>query len=152
MIPQFEEKWGNMMALWSVDLTTEDGADSAAQMGAYACFVGAVLGAIGVALSGGLQAQIDKTAAIGILSVGLAEILVFVVAGFRLRAGRGAIWGSVAALLLILEIVLKLVTMQGLPGVVINVILLIVIVNGIRGARALSQRGLTVEEAAEIFN
>lgn len=140
------------MAFWNVDLTTEDGADNAAQMGGYACFVGAVLGAIGVVLMGGLTASFDKAAAVGILSVGLAEILVFVVAGFRLRAGKGLIWGSVAALLLVLEIVMKLVSMQGLPGIVVNVILLVAIVNGIRGARALSCRDLTADDAAEIFN
>lgn len=140
------------MAFWNVDLTTEDGADNAAQMGGYACFVGAVLGAIGLALAGGLQATIDQTAAVAMLSVGAAEILVFVVAGFRLRAGRGLVWGSVAALLLVVEIVMKLVSMQGLPGVVIDVVLLVTIINGVRGARALSRRDLTADEAAEIFN
>jgi hypothetical protein len=141
------------MAFWDVDLETQDGAESAAQLGGFACFVAAGLGVLGVALATLAEASTGASALIiAVLSVGVAEILVFVVAGFRLRAGKGIIWGTIAAILIVLEIVMKLVTLTGIPGIVINAILLIGVVNGIRGARALGRGDMTADEAGEVFN
>lgn len=138
------------MAFWTTDLTTHDGAIGAAGMGGTACFVAAglsVLGALVLALTHlvpGVGAVSGAVAAAG-------EAVVFVVAGLRLRAGRGAIWGIVAALLIVLEIVYKLVTLNGLFGLVINGVLLVGIVNGVRAAFAL-RRGIDdPEQVAETF-
>jgi hypothetical protein len=141
------------MAFWNVDLETEDGAKSAAQLGGFACFIAAGLGVLGVGIATmALASTGDRVNAIATLSVGLVEILLFVVAGFRLRAGKGVVWGSVAALVILLEIVMKLVTLTGVGGIVISVILLVGMINGVRGARALGGVELGAEEAAEIFN
>jgi apolipoprotein N-acyltransferase len=138
------------MSFWKVDLTTEDGAHNAAQMGGFACFVAAALSVLGLALLIGAGAYVGAVA-IGAISGVAGEIAIFIIAGFRLRGGRGLVWGSVAALLLAIEIVIKLVTLTGIPGLIISVILLVATINGVRGARALGRDGLTVDEAAEVF-
>lgn len=140
------------MAIWNIDLTTQDGAWSAAQNGGYACYVVAVLGVLGVAMGAMAVSSGGSALVIGVLAVGLAEILVFAFAGYRLQAGKGVIWGSVAAVLLVLEIVGKLITLTGLPGLVINVIVLIVLVQGIRGAAAIKSGKLNADDAAAVFD
>lgn len=139
------------MAFWDVDLTTQDGAEGAANLGGFACFIAAGLSVLGVAMAGGLLASGDQAVMLTTVGLGAAQVLIFVIAGFRLRAGKGAVWGTVAALLLVLEIAMKLITLTGLPGLVINLILLVGIINGIRGARALRGGALSPEEAAEVF-
>jgi hypothetical protein len=137
---------------WNVDLSTQDGAEGAAQMGGYACFVMAALDALGIAMvSGVLASGGDRIAATGVLAFGLGEILIFLVAGFRLRAGTGVVWGSAAAVVLVIEIVAKLATFAISVALFINVLLLIFVVNGIRGARALRSGVFDADEAAEIF-
>jgi len=141
------------MALWNIDLTTEDGALGAAQMGGAACFVAAALGAWGTAMSGGLLAsQGESAAAVAVVVISLSVILLYLVAGFRLRAGKGAIWGGVAAVLLVLDILLRLAALSFSVALLIDVILLIVVVNGIRGARAFHAGKFDADEVAEIFN
>jgi hypothetical protein len=62
------------------------------------------------------------------------------------------IWGGAAAALLGLELLLKLVTLAFSIAMVINVILLIFAINGIRGALALKAGRFDADEVAEIFN
>jgi hypothetical protein len=137
------------MAFWSVDLTTEDGALGAAQLGGYAGFVAAALGAFGLVMMLGSSAMLSA-AALGMLVAGGVELLVFLAAGFRLRMGRGLIWGSVAALLLLIELLAK-VAVLSVPGIIIDVVLLIGMVNGLRGALALRRGLFDSGEAAAIF-
>lgn len=140
------------MALWNIDLSTEDGALGAAQMGGAACFVGAVLGVLGAISAGGMAAKTaDGGIATVVIGVAILEILLFVIAGFRMREGKGVIWGGSVAVMLALELVLKLL-MLSVIGIIINVILLIVVINGIRGARALHKGVFNEEEVAEIFS
>ena len=140
------------MAFWNVDLTTEDGALSAAQIGGFACFIAAALGAIGtvlivaVARSGALPAIALAGAA-----AAAVEVLLFGIAGWRLRAGKGVIWGSAAAVLLVLELVMKIVSVSIL-GILIDAVLLVGVINGVRGSRALQRVALRPDDAAEIFN
>ena len=140
------------MAFWNIDLTTEDGALSAAQMGSYACFIAAVLGLISTALLLGVMMSGGRTM-LALVAAGFAlvEIVLFAVAGFRLRAGKGVVWGIVAAILLAIELVTKIAAMS-FVGTMIDGILLVGVVNGIRGARAMRQIDLTAEEAGEIFS
>ncbi len=126
------------MAFWNIDLTTEDGALGAASNGAYACFIAAVLTAISTFFLGGMAS--DTIAAGAMVVAGGVAIGLFVVAGLRLRSGKGAFWGSVAVAWLGLEVLGKLIAFS-IPGLIINTVLLIVLVNGVRGAWAL-RRGV----------
>lgn len=137
------------MSLWKIDLTTEDGAANAAATGGMACFVMAGLSVLGVAILAG-TGIFSAAARMGVLGYGAASVLVFLAAGWRLRSGKGAFWGIAAALLLVIEIVSKLVTMSGIGFLIVNVIVLIVVVNGVRGAWALRKGGFD-EDAVEVF-
>jgi hypothetical protein len=75
------------MAIWNPDLTTEDGAMGAARLGGYACFVSAVLRAVGLAFTYSLYANGAIAPLIGLIA--LAEIALYAAAGFRLNAGKG---------------------------------------------------------------
>ncbi|MDH4744594.1 hypothetical protein OMP43_11255 [Sphingomonas sp. CBMAI 2297] len=138
------------MAFWKVDLTTEDGALGAAQLGGYACFVAAALSAFGLLIVGWYLGTPGAPAATMVLGVAAAETVLFAVAGFRLRAGRGLAWCSVAAFLLVLEFLGKLATLN-IMGLVINAVLTIGVINGLRGARALRRNAFDGDEAAAIF-
>jgi len=139
------------MALWNVDLTTEDGALGAAQMGGFACFVAAVLSLIGVAALfimgtvGGLSTLVLAGAAVAI-----AEVVVFAIAGLRLRAGKGEIWGYAAAIALVIELLAKIASVS-IIGIMIDIILLIALGNGIRGARALRRLEMKADDVAAVF-
>lgn len=140
------------MAFWNIDLTTEDGALSAAQIGGFACLVAAGLGMIGTALLLGLMvSSAVSMAALGVGALALAEIILFTSAGFRLRAGKGVVWGSAVAITLAIELVFKVATVA-IVGIMIDGILLVAVITGIRGAMALRRIALTPEEAAEIFS
>ena len=139
------------MALWNVDLTTEDGALGAAQMGGFACFVAAVLSLLGVAALfvmgtvGGLSTMVLAGAAFA-----MAEVALFAIAGLRLRGGKGEVWGYAAAIVLVIELLVKIATVSFI-GIMINIILLIALGNGIRGARALRRLEMGPDEVATIF-
>ena len=140
------------MAFWNVDLTTEDGAMSAAQIGGFACLVGAGLGMISTALLLGLLVSgAVSSAAMAVGAIALVEIVVFTIAGFRLRAGKCVGWGSAVAIGLALELVFKLLTVA-IVGIMIDGILLIAVITGIRGALALRRIAATPEDVAEIFS
>ncbi|WP_066826891.1 hypothetical protein [Sphingomonas mali] len=140
------------MAIWNVDLTTEDGALNAAQLGGLACFIGATLAFFGAMMILGLGAGSGELrAALFDASAMLVEIVLFVVAGVRLRAGKGSVWGSVAAMALVIELAIKLLTFA-IVGVLLDTILLIGVINGLRGIRALGRIDLRPADAAEIFN
>jgi hypothetical protein len=140
------------MALWNVDLSTEDSALGAAQIGSYACFVAVVLGLISMVFLVGVVMSDGRTAtAILVAAFALIEIIVYAVAGFRLRAGKGVVWGVAAAALLTLEVVTKIAAMS-IVGTMINGILLLCVINGIRGARAMGRIELSADDAGEIFS
>jgi len=139
------------MALWNVDLTTEDGALGAAQMGGFACFVAAVLGLVGVAalfIMGTVGGS--STLVLAGAAVALAEVVLFTITGLRLRAGKGEFWGYAAAIMLALELLMKIVSISFI-GIMIDIVLLIALGNGIRGARALRKLDMGPDEVAEVF-
>lgn len=139
------------MALWTSDLTTRDAAEGATGVASLACFIIAglcVLGAVFAAnLAGG---ALPEQVLFAIIALGI-EMLVFLVAGFRFRAGKGTISGIAAAAILALEILGKLAALA-IPGLIVNAVALIVIVNGIRGARAMRRGFPDYEAQAEIFS
>ena len=139
------------MALWNVDLTTEDGALGAAQMGGFACFIAAVLGLVGVAALflmgtvGGLSPLVLAGAAVAV-----AEVVIFTIAGLRLRAGKGEVWGYTATFVLAIELLAKIASVSFI-GIMIDVVLLIALANGIRGARALRRLDMKADDVATVF-
>lgn len=134
---------------YSADLTTRAGALSAASGGAIACFIACGLAVFGALF---LASTADSGTVIAMLFGVAAECLLFLVAGLRLRAGRGGFWGIAAALVILVEIVMKLVSMTGLGGLLINVMLLVVIANGVRGAFALRRRDFSAEDLEQVFD
>lgn len=135
------------MSFWKIDLTTEDGALNAAHTGGMACYIAAGLTVLGAAFfAGAAPAGAER---IGVIAVAAASVTIFLIGGWRLRNGKGVFWGGAAVALLLVEILSKLITLTGLFGLVVNVILLIVVANGVRGAWAL-RRGFD-EDAAEVF-
>jgi hypothetical protein len=135
------------MAIWSSDLTTQDGATGAAELGGYACFVSAALGFLALFMMLSLIQSGVLPAISGLVM--LAENLLFVVAGFRLRAGKGAVLGIVVAVVLALELLVKLASLS-IVGIIVDAILLVVVINGVRGAFAL-RKGRFEGDEAEIF-
>lgn len=139
---------GVSMAFRKIDLTTENGAASAASAGSLACFAMAGLSVVAVAAL--VSTEVFPAAAlIGILGYTVIAVTIHIVAGWRLRRGKGVVWGSVAAFLVVLEIAAKVATPASYLSLFINAILLLVIVNGVRGARAL-RRGF-IGVTAQVF-
>ncbi|MEP9359377.1 hypothetical protein [Sphingomonas sp. KR3-1] len=138
------------MAFWNVDLTTEDGAMGAAQLGGYAGFVAAALTAFGLAMLLVAFGTSSPAATALVLGPVVVELVVFLAAGFRLRAGRGLVWGSVAALLLLIDLLPKIATFS-IPVIIIDTVLLIGLITGLRGALALRRGQFDTGEAAAIF-
>jgi len=138
------------MAFWDADLTTRMGAESAAHQGGLGCFIFSGLAVLGLVFFGGMTGFDTPEGIAGMAGAG-AEALVGLIAGTRLRAGKGAFWGIAAAAILALEMLFKLVTLTIGGGLIINAVLLVVIVQGVRGAFALrSARGFA-EDDAEVF-
>ena len=117
-------------------------------MGAFGFAGLAVLGAV---VMGGLTG-LDTPEGMGIALTAGAEAVVGLIAGFRFRAGKGAFWGMAAAALLTIEMVYKVISLAIGGGLVINAVLLVCLVQGIRGAMALrSTSTLFEDDASEVF-
>lgn len=136
------------MAFWDIDLTTRMGAESAADNGGLACYVKAGFMVFGAFVFGGM-AGFDTTEGQIIIAMQLAQVVVFAIAGFRMRSGKGAFWGMAAAALLVLIILDTLIAMT-YGGIIINTVLLVVVVQGVRGAMALRSSAFS-EDDLETF-
>ena len=66
------------------------------------------------------------------------EFVVAMIAGVRLQWGKGAYWGMATAVLAALELIGKIVA-QSVIGVLIGGLVLVFIINGVRGALALKR-------------
>lgn len=137
------------MAFWNIDLTTRSGAETAADQGGLACFFVAGFTLLAALIFGGL-AGFDTAEGIATAAFIAVQGLVALVAGFRLRAGKGAFWGIAVALMLMLEIVSKLSTFA-IGGIVLNVLFLVMVVQGVRGAFALRGEPRFEDEDIEVF-
>lgn len=138
------------MAFWDVDLTTRSGAETATSQGALACFITAGLTVLAAVFFGGIIGfdTLDGQIAMGVIGL---QAVIALVAGFRFRAGKGAFWGIAVAAMLVLEIINKLITLTGIGGLVINAIMLVVVVQGVRGAWALRSGAGFEDDHAEVF-
>ena len=137
------------MAFWDIDLTTRMGAQSAAQQGGLASYFVAGFSIVGGLVLGGLTELETAEAVSSAVGIGVAA-LVAAIAGFRLRAGKGAFWGIAVAVLLVIEVIGKLATFA-LGGIVLNVIFLVMVVQGVRGAWALRSESGFSEDDIEVF-
>ncbi|WP_209349330.1 hypothetical protein [Pontixanthobacter sp. CEM42] len=138
------------MSFWQIDLTTRAGAHTATSQGAIGCFIFAGLAMLGMLILGGAAGFTTTEGITAVVAVGL-EVVVGLVAGFRMRAGKGAFWGIATAALLAFEMVVKIVTLTGLLGLVINGVVLVLIVQGIRGALALRGDAVFDDDDVEVF-
>jgi hypothetical protein len=126
------------------------GARSATHQGAIGCFIFVGLSVLGMALYGGVAGYNTAEGIGAMVAIGI-QAAIGLIAGLRMRNGKGAFWGIATAALLLLEIIVKLVSLTGIPGLVINVVLLIVIVQGIRGALALRSEVGFEDDDVEVF-
>jgi hypothetical protein len=137
------------MAVWDVDLTTRAGANTAAYQGALACFVFCGMAVLGTVMLGATAGFTTINGISAMIGAG-GEALIALIAGLRLRAGKGAYWGIAAAVLLVLEMVVKLISLS-IPGLLLSGVVLLVMINGIRGAWALKRSTGFAEDDAEVF-
>ena len=136
------------MAFWDADLTTRMGAETATDQAGLACFIVAGLRVVGGFFFGGALGYETVEGQIVLVFIAI-QVVVAIIAGFRFRAGKGAFIGMAMAALLGLAILDSLVSF-GLGGIVINAIMLVMVVQGVRGALAL--RGTDFEDdAVEVF-
>lgn len=124
-----------MNSWWQIDLTTRAGAQSAVRMGSIAAFIFAGMGVLG-ALLVGLAAGPGSAEGLGVIVGGAFEAVLGLVAGLRMRAGKGLIWAIIVAVFLGLELIGK-VFVFSILGSVLTGVVLVYLVNGIRGLRAL---------------
>lgn len=138
------------MALWNIDLTTQDGIRSASEMGGFACYVSAGLTAVSTLFLLAFRGYGDEgiAAADVILFAMVPALLVYLIAGWRLRSGKGVFWGSAAILITGLFLLFGLVSLS-IPSIFINAIVLVTVINGVRGALA-ARRSLPAD-TAEVF-
>lgn len=134
---------------WQADLTTRAGAHTATRQASIACFVFAGFCVVG-ALAWGGAAGLETAQGIGSMIGSGIEAAIGLIAGLRLRSGKGFYWGALTALLLAIELLAKLI-MLSLLGLILPTILLVLIVQGVRGARALSKNVGFDDDDVDVF-
>ncbi|WP_309751719.1 hypothetical protein [Novosphingobium sp.] len=137
---------------WQVDLTTADGARSAARSAGTAAFIYGGLAVLVAMLFGQLFVPIGKygQTSLNLMPFGISFLAV--VAGFRLRDGKGLIAGSLLAVVVVFNVLANLASLSGWGGTAINVVVLIVLVQGLRGASALRRGLATADEELAAFD
>ncbi|WP_285713637.1 hypothetical protein [Erythrobacter oryzae] len=138
------------MAIWDADLSTRGGAETAADQGGLACFITAGLTVLSALFYGGMAGFDTLEGQVTAGMIGL-QALIALIAGFRLKAGKGVFWGGAVAAMLVLEIFNKLLTLTGLGGLVLNLFFLVMVVQGVRGAWALRRGTGFGDDDLEVF-
>ncbi len=133
----------NKSRFWQVDLSTRAGAQTATRQGSMAAFALCVLAVLGAALLGGMAGYTTPEGIAAMAGAGF-EALLGLVAGLRLRLGKGLIAGSIAAALAAIECLIKLTTLS-FGGAFMTAAITVLLFNGVRGAFALS-RGTGFED------
>lgn len=136
------------MAFWKADIETRDGAENAARSGSYACFIVAAASVLYAGLQFALPGTSDAGPLANVIGI-LAEAAIILVAGLRLRSGKGAYWGIAAVALLGMELVAKLAALS--VGSAVTALFLVVVLNGVRGAWAL-RRDTFPDDLADLFD
>jgi hypothetical protein len=134
-----------------IDLTTEDGAHSAAQMGAFFCFAAAGAALLGLGMAA-LELPDNQSLPIAMLAQCGVEMAILITAGVRLYAGKGVLWGSVAAAALAVDILIRLIFMIYPRMIMFDALAMIAVVAiGVRGAVAL-RRDRFDHDAGAVFD
>ena len=135
---------------WTTDLTTRAGALSATKSGSTGAFIFCGMGVVGMIFFG---LKVGFTTSLGIAEIAAAgfEAAVALIAGLRLRQGKGVIWGGAAAVLVALEGLGKVVAMS-IGGALLSLAVLIMLINGVRGALALKKDAGFEDDDVEVFN
>lgn len=138
------------MAFWDVDLSARSSAETAADQGGLACFTTAGLTVLGALFFGGMVGfdTIEGQLTVGVIGL---QALIALVAGFRLKAGKGVFWGSAVAAMLVLEIINKLLIALAFGGLILNLFFLVMVVQGVRGAWALRRGTGFEDDQVEVF-
>lgn len=127
---------------WDLNPATRAGALRAARAASYACFPIALLMVLWLTVTaqGMLVGEITPVSWL----FRLAEFTALIVAGFRLRRGKGMVSGGIAAALMAIELFyLKL------AGIILYIVVLTFLANGLHGVWVADRRG--VEELEETF-
>lgn len=141
------------MAAWDIDLTTRAGAQSGSYQASLVCFLFAGLNAVGLVLLGLMlspKAALGNVAVTGLFAAALAQIVISLVAGLRLRQGKGFVWGLVTAALLVLALLFNLAS-GSLGAAGLDALLLVFLGNGLRGAHALHKGENFEDDDIEVF-
>lgn len=138
------------MAVWDVDLTTRAGINSALHQASIGSFIFCGAAALGVA--SGVMIGLTTPQGLSVAVAAGVEFAVGLIAGFRLRAGKGLYWSMAAMALLAIELAFKLITLQIGIGLILGGIAIVFMVNGIRASLAL-KRGVSLDdEDYEVFS
>lgn len=135
----------NGRGFWQVDLSTSEGARSAAHSAGTAAFVYAGLTVLTALLFGQMFVPVGKYGQTSFNLMPLGIAFLGVTAGFRLRDGKGLIAGALLALVVVLNVLGKLASLSSWSGTAIDVVVLVLLVPGLRGAAAL-RRGLATAD------
>ena len=152
------------MPTWSVGLETRASAQRAAKWGAIACFFQSAREMLGNFLTVSLSGKPLDLAVVWFIGANLFAIFLLI-AGIRLWRRAGWIWGSLAALLVLVELAMSLLdprwvtnayqpiiatvtsfasiaaTAALVASLLVKLVLFVLISNGVRGALALRKLG-----------
>ena len=127
------------MAIWSKGLATRAGAYRASKWGGIACLLQAARMTIGTIVT--LIAAPKGIVYAAAYFIGASLIPIFLaVAGARLWRGEGMVWGSVAVAAVAFDLVVyapELNSIQAIAAVTVKVALVLLMINGVRGALAI---------------
>lgn len=137
------------MSKWFPDVAEADGLEDARKAGFIGALAFAAMIALGVAflLATGLTPDLQQSGLIVGALLGMAiELALVLVAAWRLKAGKGAFWGTAILVLFVVEIATKF--MAGATNVgwlIAYAAIFMALLNGVRGAWA--RRNGTVQDA-----
>ncbi|MFM5931726.1 MAG: hypothetical protein ACKOPQ_12535 [Novosphingobium sp.] len=134
---------------WQVDLTTRAGAKTGAYQASIVCLLMAVLSFLGLIFLG-MGAGVGSLPAT-VLLLQSAQFVLFLVAGWQLRSGKGFYLGVVALALLVLNLAGNVVS-GAIGGAILNGVLILVLGNGLRGAKALMDNRGFEDDQLDVFN
>ena len=145
------------MSAWWDDVETYEGAKGATRKGMFGALGFAAMlgiGAIVVSVMGGLPGQPQTAGYERIFALaGIAvEAAVTLLAAWRFRIGKGWVAGSIALLLFVIEIGMKLANgFLGIAWYVAYLAIFLALVNGVRGAWALRDMAEQPADLSDTF-
>ncbi|HEX4848906.1 MAG TPA: hypothetical protein VFV30_12245 [Novosphingobium sp.] len=133
------------MAVWDIDLTTRMGAREAARTASTAAFIYAGVNTLGLLILGGLVSTVGNYGQTMLNLAPVALVVLAIFAGFRLRDGKGLVLGGLLAVVVALGLLIQIASLAIGGGTAIGLVVLVLLVQGLRGAWAL-HRGTGFED------